>query len=127
MYKSMSFFKYNPNLSIEECERHYRNVHTPLIIESVRAVPGFRAYVQNRVLAARAHRFNERESVEIEPAFDRIVEMFWDSVPNLASGEGGRKAFADHPNFMDTDAPVSMTHYVVEEVVAFGKNFRAPA
>lgn len=119
MYKSMSFFRYNPALTVAECEEHYREVHTPLVIEQVCHTPGFRAYVQNRVLSARKHSFNSPEATPMTPEFDRVVELYWDRVPDL--GAGGGRAFADHRNFMDVDAPVSMTVYEVEEVVAHGR------
>jgi hypothetical protein len=127
MYKTLSFFKYNPRLSVEECERHYRTVHTPLIVEMFRDVPGFRAYQQGRVTSARAYAHNSLPPFAIEPEFHRVVELHWDAIPDLSSlGDAGARAFADHPNFMDVDSPISMTTYEVEHVTAYETGTSTP-
>ncbi len=98
MHKTLSFFKYNPRLSVDECERHYRTVHTPLIVEMFRDVPGYRAYQQGRVTSARAYAHNWLPPFAIEPEFHRVVELHWDTIPDLGSlGDAGHSCVRRSP------------------------------
>lgn len=132
MYKLLVTWKRNPRIPEEEAERNYLGRHT----EMGRAVfngdvPGFRAYVQNRVVGHWVHDFNRRERRFCEADFDRFIEVYFDDEESLNaafSSPAMADAFDDHHNFMDTEIEASIHIYEVEEVIASEHGFvRGPA
>jgi uncharacterized protein (TIGR02118 family) len=120
MVKVMFSWKDRPDRTPEECEAHYRKVHMQLAREAFTGVDGFRRLVYNRV---RGHRVNDHNNPVSHPApadFDAFVELWFES-PELMAAAMGRPPldamFADHVNFMETDAPANIRIYEVDEDV----------
>jgi len=113
--------KKNPDLSEEEVERHYQTVHTELARNAFRNIPGFRKYVQNKVLSHTVYNFNQWGKAELaEPEFDRFVELYFDDVETLAKSfetPEMKACFDDHKNFMDINRPANIKVYEVGELV----------
>jgi uncharacterized protein (TIGR02118 family) len=92
MIKRVSLVTRRSGMSVDEFQRYWRDVHAPLAL----AVPGLRAYVQSHTLP------ETYDSAEA-PAFDGIVETWWDSVE---TSEEARRTperalvDADQPNFI---------------------------
>lgn len=128
MYKLLITWKRNPKISEEETEQHYLGTHTAMgraIYNS--DTPGFRAYVQNRVVGHWVHDFNSPEPRHREPDFDRFIEVYFDDEESLNAAFASPEmadAFGDHPNFMDTECEASIRIYEVEEVIASEHRFR---
>src|SRR3954453_16375934 len=113
-------WKRNPGRTAEECERHNLDQHTKLALASIQGGSGLRAYVQNRVVGCQGHNFNDPESVEGEPDFDRYVELYFDDPDAMATSLAGADMaaiFADQVNFMDTEIEGSLRVYAVDETV----------
>ena len=124
MIKFLFTWKKNPELTEEQCEQHYRTVHTELAKKALGQIPGLRRYVQNKVLRSVVHNYNQREPVEVEPEFDRFVELYFDNIEAMGeafSTPEMQACFDDHQNFMDTNIPASLKVYEVEEEIPLDK------
>jgi uncharacterized protein (TIGR02118 family) len=121
MVKFTFTWKKNPDLSEEECERHYRTVHTQLARMAFQNIPSFRKYVQNKVRSCVVYDFNKwGEAHAAEPEFDRFVDLYFDSKDELEKAFATpemKACFEDHKNFMDTNVPANVRVYEIEEVV----------
>jgi len=90
--KRVSLVRRKEGMPVEEFQRYWREVHAPLALR----VPGLRRYIQSHVLP-------ETYDAANPPAYDGIVETWWDSVE---ASEQARKTpertavDADQPNFM---------------------------
>jgi uncharacterized protein (TIGR02118 family) len=123
MIKVVMTWKRNPRRTLEECERHYLDVHTRLAMASIDKAVGMVAYVQNRVVDCQWHNFNQPEAVAGVPDFDRYVELYYESEAAMQSSfetADMQSIFADQVNFMDTEIEGSLRVYRVEETVVFG-------
>jgi hypothetical protein len=119
MVKLVLMFKYAQDRPIEESERHYLTFHTTEAIKFFRELPGFVKYVQNRVVRHVEFRNNTQPGVEVPPAFDRSIEVFFtdaESMNNCVQHPRMRELWDDHPNFMDC-GPLTQDSYELEEVV----------
>jgi uncharacterized protein (TIGR02118 family) len=85
MIKILYTFKNNPNLTEEQCDKHYHAVHIPLAKKALG--PGCRRYSYAKVVK---HTINDKDGnvVETKPDFDCFVEVFFDT------REAMEKAFA---------------------------------
>jgi hypothetical protein len=127
VYKLLITWKRNPRIPEEEAEANYLGRHTEL----GRAVfngdtPGFRAYVQNKVVGGWVHDFNTEERRFVEPDFDRFIEVYFDDEESLNAAFTSpemTEAFGDHAGFMDTEIEASIRVYQVEEVIASEHGF----
>lgn len=127
MIKLLYTWKDNPDLSPEECDRHYREHHTKLAMQGMAEVPGVRAYVTNRVTRHYVHDYNGLDAREAAPPFDRFVEVYFDdmeSIEALFARDHMQAVFEDHPNFMETNVPASMCVYEVDEEIPYQRAFR---
>jgi uncharacterized protein (TIGR02118 family) len=126
MIKVVGTWKRNPKLSLEQCENHYRSVHTSLARIALAKVPGLRKYVQNRVISTTVTDYNDAErSHPGEPDFDRFVELYFDSAEDMAKALDTpemRACLDDHKNFMDITIPCNLMNYEVEEVVVLERD-----
>jgi len=123
MIKVLMAWRDNPNRTVEECDAYYLGEHTRASVASLSKAPGFLAYIQNRVTAARAHDFDAVEDRPAEPLFNRMVEIYFDSRENYekatsANPEQMRAVHATHHLYMDVNIPASIIVYELEEVVA---------
>lgn len=125
MYKVIFMWKDTPGRTIEELDRHYLDVHTPIVLRKIAQLPGFRGYIQNRVIESSAHDFNSLAARPAHPDFDRSVELYFDDEASMRAVSMNPEAFMDHVNFMDVDRPSSLRVYVVSERVAANNGLRA--
>jgi uncharacterized protein (TIGR02118 family) len=125
MIKIVSTWKRNPNLTEEQCDEHYRKVHTGLARKALEKVPGFRKYVQNKVVRLVVYDYNQIDKpIEKEPDFDRSVEIYFDHEEGLEEGFNTpemKACYDDHKNFMDINRPASLKVYEVIEEIPLGK------
>jgi hypothetical protein len=127
MIKVVYLWKDNPNLTREQCEQHYLNVHTKLAVQGMQSSTGVIAYVQSRVKSCIVHDYNNPVGHPAEPEFDRMVELYLDNediLNAMMDPAALRETFADHVNFQHVDIPASLRIYVVEETIPFQRNFR---
>lgn len=119
MIKIVTLWKRNPRLTEEECEEHYRTVHTALARKALENVPGFRRYIQNKVVNQTVYNFNDAARPEqVAPEYDRFVELYFDDMASLEKAMAAPEMQAcldDHPNFMDVRIPRSLVIYEVAE------------
>src|SRR5580700_324304 len=92
MIKRVSLVVRKAGMPVEDFQRYWREVHAPLALR----VPGLRRYVQS-------HTLPETYDSADPPAYDGIVETWWDSVE--ASEQARRTperaaVDADQPNFI---------------------------
>jgi uncharacterized protein (TIGR02118 family) len=81
------------DMSIEEFQRYWREVHAPI----AGAIPGVRRYVQSHVVPA-------TYAGERAPGFDGCAELWWDSMESMQAAMGSpevRAALEDERNFID--------------------------
>ena len=126
MIKVVTTWKRNPGLTPDQCDKHYRTVHTSLARIALENAPGLRKYVQNKVLSTSVVDYNQSEKAHPgEPRFDRFVELYFDNAEDmvraLATPEM-RTCLEDHKNFMNIDVPASLITYEVEEVVVLERD-----
>lgn len=125
MIKFFMSWKDNPNLSKEECEKHYSTVHTELAKKGLKNAPGFRRYVQNRVVSHTVINFNEcTNAVEAEPEFDWFAEFYFDSKEDMEKAFSSpeiQACYGDHKNFMDVNIPANIKIYEVIERIPLKK------
>lgn len=97
MAKGIGFVKRRPGMSVEDFQRHWREIHGPLGV----AVPGLRRYEQSHTrLAAYAQ--------GREPKWDGVSLIWFDDSKALRAGLMSREfraAQTDDPNFI-TPGPV---------------------
>jgi uncharacterized protein (TIGR02118 family) len=106
MIKMVFCLRRKPDLSREEFQRYWREVHAPLVRDHAEAL-GIRRYVQAHSAEESMSRAlgRSRESPE---DFDGVAELWWDDLESLQAAGGteeGRRAaaalLADERNFID--------------------------
>ena len=120
MIKMMVTWKDNPNKTVEENDAHYLGLHTQMGNYALHDVPGFLKYVQNRVVFHGVHEYNTREVHEREPDFDRSIELYFADEAAFEQCYGRPELdamYADHLNFIHTEAAPSQKLYRLEERV----------
>jgi uncharacterized protein (TIGR02118 family) len=98
-----------PDLTVEEFQRYWREVHAPIAA----AIPGVRRYVQCHVLPA-------TYSGERQPGFDGAAELWWDDIDALRAAMATpelRAAIEDEKNFIDHSRVAS---FITTENVVVG-------
>jgi uncharacterized protein (TIGR02118 family) len=96
-----------PEMSIEEFQRYWREVHAPI----AGAIPGVRRYVQSHVVP-------ETYGGRNAPGFDGAAELWWDSMDAMRAAMGTpelQAAVEDEKNFIDHSRVASFV--TVENVV----------
>ena len=81
-----------PDMSVEEFQRYWRDVHAPIAA----AIPGVRRYVQCHVVP-------ELYGGQ-QPAFDGAAELWWDDLDAMRAAMGTpevKAAMEDEKNFID--------------------------
>jgi uncharacterized protein (TIGR02118 family) len=121
MIKIISMWKRNPDITDEACEAHYRGNHTALAIKALTNAPGFRKYIQNKVVSQTICNFNDASNIEqVAPDFDRVVELYFDnreSFERAMATPEMQACFEDHPNFMNIGIPKNLVIWeVLEEI-----------
>jgi uncharacterized protein (TIGR02118 family) len=103
--RNLTMLRRKPGLTIEDFQRHWLDVHAPL----VRELPGIRRYAQNHVIAGATR----SGFPTIELGIDGIVELVFESAESMRrafDSDAGQRAMADASNFID-----AMRVYSVEE------------
>jgi len=93
MVKFMVFIARNPAMTAEAFERHFRDVHGPIVL----AFPGLVGYRQNMV------RRDDQTSPGFGP-FDAVAELWFESraaLDRVWDTPEGQAAIADNAIFMD--------------------------
>jgi uncharacterized protein (TIGR02118 family) len=119
--KVVSTFRLRPDRPRADTDAHYLHHHVPLVAGLLADIPGAVGYVQNRVNKPVAFDFNRPEPRSVEPLFDWMVELWFESHEarqRMARHPGMEQVLADHPNFMQTATERCMEYYLVEENVA---------
>jgi uncharacterized protein (TIGR02118 family) len=82
-----------PEMSVEEVQRYWREVHAPIAAR----IPGVRRYVQCHVVPA-------TYDGERAPGFDGAAELWWDNMAAMRAAMGTpevQAALEDEKNFID--------------------------
>jgi uncharacterized protein (TIGR02118 family) len=98
-----------PDMSVEEFQRYWREVHAPI----AGLIPGVRRYVQSHVVPA-------TYGGQREPGFDGAAELWWDDMDAMRAAMGTpevQAALEDEKNFIDHTRVAS---FVTEEFVVVG-------
>jgi uncharacterized protein (TIGR02118 family) len=94
-----------PDLSQEQFQKRWLEVHGPLVRRLREQIPQMRRYVQSHTIPGEASEML-RASRGAGPAYDGITEVWFDSLASLgASGEAGvaaaRRLLEDEAEFID--------------------------
>jgi uncharacterized protein (TIGR02118 family) len=103
--KRVSLVKRKPGMSVEAFQRYWRDVHAPLALQ----VPGLRRYIQS-------HTLPETYDAAAPPAYDGIVETWWDSVEASEAARRTREreaVDADQPNFIGASVGLITTEVAI--------------
>jgi hypothetical protein len=128
--KMVFSWKDHPDKTAEECDAHYRSVHTRLATEAFRGVAGFGGLVYNRVKDSWVNDFNQPGRVDGDAVADAWVELYFDDRASLEAAfarPNMHTLFDDHPNFMACDAPANIRVYEVDELCFAGSRPAAMA
>jgi uncharacterized protein (TIGR02118 family) len=109
MVKLIYCISKKPEMSIEEFQRYWREVHAPIAAK----IPGVRRYVQCHVVP-------ETYGGRTAPGFDGAAELWWDSMDAMRAAMGTpevQAALEDEKNFIDHTRVAS---FVTEENVVVG-------
>ena len=105
MIKRVSLLQRKADMSVEEFNRHWLDIHGPL----ARDVPGVRRYVQNHIQGS-----SSRDDVpDIEIEIDGVAELWWDDAEAMKISTATPEAkalFADGALFIGR-----IKTYVIEE------------
>lgn len=110
MVKLVYCISKKPDMSVEEFQRYWREVHAPI----AGAIPGVRRYVQSHVVPA-------TYAADRAPGFDGCAELWWDSMESMQAAMGSpevRAAIEDERNFIDHTRVAS---FVTTENVVVGQ------
>jgi uncharacterized protein (TIGR02118 family) len=98
MVHLLFLMKRKPELSRQECQRHWREIHAPL----AQRIPGIRRYVQSHVFTAQGEK----------PPYDGVAEIWVDderaATAVFQTKEYLEGAYLDEPNFVDVKQVVRL-------------------
>jgi uncharacterized protein (TIGR02118 family) len=105
MVKLVFCCRRRPELSIEQFQKRWLEVHGPLVRRLRARIPQMKRYVQSHTIPGEASEML-RASRGAKPAYDGITEIWFDSLEALgASGEDGvaaaRQLYEDELEFID--------------------------
>lgn len=103
MVKSIVMLRRRPDLTHEEFDRHWRQVHAPLVLQ----LPGICRYVQNRPV-----------DVGGEPPHDGVSEVWFDDMEALRAATSSPiwpRILEDEKNFLAEQTPRSELRLTVTE------------
>lgn len=107
MVKLIYCISKKPEMSVEEFQTYWRNIHAPIAA----AIPGVRRYVQCHVVP-------ETYGARTTPAYDGAAELWFDNIdalreatrtPELAAAMEDEKNFIDHArvaSFVTMEKPI---------------------
>jgi uncharacterized protein (TIGR02118 family) len=93
MVKLIYCISKKPDMSVEDFQRYWREVHAPIAA----AIPGVRRYVQCHVVP-------ETYGGRTTPGFDGAAELWWDDLDAMRAAMGTpevQAALEDEKNFID--------------------------
>jgi uncharacterized protein (TIGR02118 family) len=98
MVHLLFLMKRKPELSRQECQRHWQEIHAPL----AQRIPGIRRYVQSHVFTAQGE----------NPPYDGVAEIWVDderaATAVFQTKEYLEGAYLDEPNFVDVKQAVRL-------------------
>jgi uncharacterized protein (TIGR02118 family) len=103
MIKTVTLLTRRPDLTPEEFQAYWRDVHAPLVLK----LPGVRRYVQSRPVHIPGR----------TPPYDGLAEVWYDDLEALRATIGSRaceELLADEVNFMGPATEQSI-FFIVEE------------
>ncbi len=118
MIRLVFLLRRQPHLSLAEFQAYWRDVHAPLVAKNA-TVLGVQRYVQVHALDEEMNeRMNARRDGVMEPRYDGVAELWWESEEDLAAASAtpeGRRAGAelleDEGRFIDLPAsPLWLAH-----------------
>jgi uncharacterized protein (TIGR02118 family) len=118
--KTVFTWRDNPDLTGQQCEAHYRDVHMTLARECFDGVDGFIALVFNRVRSHSVNDFNHPRAIAAPSDVDAYCELWFNDEASMRRAfekPHMRRMFEDHANFMDTARPANIHIYDVEETI----------
>ena len=105
MVKLVFCCRRRPELSLEQFQKRWLELHGPLVRRLREQIPQMKRYVQSHTIPGEASEML-RTSRGAGPAYDGITEVWFDSLAALgASGEAGlaaaRRLYEDEAEFID--------------------------
>ena len=105
MVKLVFCCRRRPELSLEQFQKRWLEVHGPLVRRLREQIPQMKRYVQSHTIPGEPSEML-RASRGAKPPYDGITEIWFDSLESLgASGEAGldaaRRLFEDEVEFID--------------------------
>lgn len=113
MVKMLVLLRRKAGISHDECVKHHREVHAPLVASIWGAkMKKYVAHYVNEVMAGQ-----RIQGTVTEPPFDMIVEQWWENeawntMRELRKTPEGKKISQDEKEFLDMENLVS---FIVEE------------
>lgn len=109
-----------PGMSVEEFQRHWREVHAPLVAARAEML-GIRRYVQQHTVHPEVNAGLQRRNGGSPEAFDGVAELWFDDLDAMASDDpdvvrASRELLEDEERFIDlASSPIFLTeeHAVV--------------
>lgn len=105
MVKLVFCCRRRPELSLEQFQKRWLEVHGPLVRRLREQIPQMKRYVQSHTIPGEPSEML-RASRGAKPPYDGITEIWFDSLESLgASGEAGldaaRRLYEDEAEFID--------------------------
>lgn len=131
MIKMITLVKRNPNLSREEFEEHWRNVHARKVRELPEVSIHMRRYVQNYMTGGNAEAADDFGGVGVpsdDLDFDGIIEAWFDSMEDMTR-MATNETYLEHilPDDHHLTDMAACKMYLVEENVVLDVDDRPPA
>ena len=105
MFKLIYCLRRKPNMSVEEFQQYWRDVHAPLVAERAELL-GIKRYIQaHSTMPDLIPVFQQRNGGSAEP-YDGVAEIWFDSLDALGSEDpavqqAAADLLADEGNFID--------------------------
>jgi uncharacterized protein (TIGR02118 family) len=117
MIRLVFLLRRKPGLSLEEFQRYWREDHGPLVAGHAKHIGALR-YTQSHRLEDAANDAMHRARGGMEPAYDGVAELWWDSEAALAAGgstpagqAAGAALLEDEARFIDLpQSPLWLSH-----------------
>ena len=113
MIKRMSLLRRKPDMTKEEFDRHWLDIHGPMIAK----LPGLLSYVQNKPLG----KVEGAAQIPVADAGDQvdgITELYFDSFDDMEAAytsEQGQKCFADGQLFIGSATTFTMVERTIKD------------
>jgi len=109
----MSLLRRKPGLTAEEFDRHWLDIHGPLIAE----LPGLRHYVQNKPVG-KVEGPAQIPVADADDQVDGITELYFDSLEDMEAAyttEQGKACFADGQLFIGAATTFTVSERIIKD------------